>query len=231
MMEVFMNFLDQLDLIIQNKHMLEHTFYVKWSKGELTKEQLQAYAKDYYLHIKAFPKYLSAIHSRCDDLEARKLLLDNLMDEENGYPNHIDLWKQFVFALGVTPEELEAHEPSEAAKAKVATFMRWCTGDSLAAGVAALYSYESQIPRIAREKIRGLTEYFGFSNPEDYAYFTEHEEADVRHAREEKALIEMLLKDDADKVLEASQEVTQSLYGFLDSFLDPGTCRSCHQSY
>ncbi|CRH27243.1 Chlamydia protein associating with death domains [Chlamydia trachomatis] len=49
-----MNFLDQLDLIIQNKHMLEHTFYVKWSKGELTKEQLQAYAKDYYLHIKAF---------------------------------------------------------------------------------------------------------------------------------------------------------------------------------
>lgn len=74
MMEVFMNFLDQLDLIIQNKHMLEHTFYVKWSKGELTKEQLQAYAKDYYLHIKAFPKYLSAIHSRCDDLEARKLL-------------------------------------------------------------------------------------------------------------------------------------------------------------
>lgn len=131
-------------------------------EGELTKEQLQAYAKDYYLHIKAFPKYLSAIHSRCDDLEARKLLLDNLMDEENGYPNHIDLWKQFVFALGVTPEELEAHEPSEAAKAKVATFVRWCTGDSLAAGVAALYSYESQIPRIAREKIRGLTEYFDF---------------------------------------------------------------------
>ena len=224
-----MNFLDQLDSIIQNKHMLDHPFYMKWSKGELTKEQLQAYAKDYYLHIKAFPKYLSAIHSRCDDLKARKLLLDNLMDEEHGYPNHIDLWKQFVFALGVSPEELEAHEPSEAAKAKVATFMRWCTGDSLAAGVAALYSYESQIPCVAKEKIRGLKEFFGFSQPEDYAYFTEHEEADVRHASEERALIAMLSKDDSEQVLEASREVTHSLYGFLDSFLEPAACCHCHK--
>ncbi|WP_375793780.1 CADD family putative folate metabolism protein [Chlamydia sp. 12-01] len=212
--------LDLLDKNIKEKHMLDHTFYMKWSKGELTKEQLKAYAKDYYLHIKAFPRYLSAVHSRCDNLEARKLLLDNLMDEETGYPNHIDLWKNFAYALGVTEEELESHVPSAAAQKKVDTFLRWCTGDSLSAGVSALYTYESQIPTVAETKISGLKQYFGFTAPEDYEYFTVHQDVDVRHAREERELIETLLNSDCNKVLQASREVCDALYDFLDTFLD-----------
>ncbi|CAG9046189.1 CADD family putative folate metabolism protein [Chlamydia abortus] len=212
--------LDLLDKNINQKHMLNHTFYMKWSKGELTKEQLKAYAKDYYLHIKAFPRYLSAIHSRCDNVEARKVLLDNLMDEEIGNPNHIDLWKNFAYALGVTKEELENHVPSAAAQKKVATFLRWCSGDSLSAGISALYTYESQIPAVAETKISGLKQYFGFTNPEDYEYFSVHQDVDVRHARQEKELIETLLNNDCNKILQASREVCDALYDFLDSFLD-----------
>ncbi|EPP34519.1 pqqC-like protein [Chlamydia ibidis] len=212
--------LNLLDQIIKEKHMLNHTFYMKWSAGELTQTQLQNYAKDYYLHIKAFPKYISAIHSRCDNLAARKLLLSNLMDEENGYPNHIDLWKNFAYALGVSEEELESHTPSPQAQEKVATFMRWCTGDSLSAGVAALYTYESQIPTVAETKIEGLKKYFGFSNPQDYEYFTVHQELDVKHSQEEKELIEMLLNNDCGKILQATRDVTSALWNFLGSFLD-----------
>ncbi|BAE80789.1 coenzyme PQQ synthesis protein C [Chlamydia felis Fe/C-56] len=212
--------LDLLDKNIQEKHMLNHPFYMKWSRGELTKEQLQTYAKDYYLHIKAFPRYLSSLHSRCDNLEARKLLLDNLMDEETGHPNHIDLWKNFAYALGVTEEELENHIPSAAAQKKVDTFLRWCTGDSLSAGISALYTYESQIPAVAETKISGLKQYFGFTAPEDYEYFTVHQDVDVRHSREERELIQALQNNDGNKVLQASKEVCDALYDFLDSFLD-----------
>ncbi|AEB56009.1 MULTISPECIES: CADD family putative folate metabolism protein [Chlamydia] len=212
--------LDLLDKNINQKHMLNHTFYMKWSKGELTKDQLKAYAKDYYLHIKAFPRYISAIHSRCDNLEARKLLLENLMDEEAGNPNHIGLWKNFAYALGVTEEELENHVPSAAAQKKVDTFLRWCSGDSLSAGISALYTYESQIPAVAESKISGLKQYFGFTSPEGYEYFSVHKDVDVKHAREEKVLIETLLNNDCNKILQASREVCDALYEFLDGFLD-----------
>ncbi|WP_348663449.1 CADD family putative folate metabolism protein [Chlamydia vaughanii] len=212
--------LDLLDKNIKAKQMLDHPFYMRWSEGKLTIEQLQVYAKDYYLHIKAFPRYLSAVHSRCDNLAARKLLLDNLMDEENGYPNHIDLWKDFAYALGVTEDELESHIPGPAAQKKVDTFLRWCSGDSLAAGVSALYTYESQIPEVAATKISGLKQYFGFKDPQGYEYFTVHNEVDIRHAREERELIEVLGNNDQDKVLQASKEVCDALWCFLDSFLE-----------
>lgn len=213
-------YLDEIDQNIQKRHMLNHPFYVKWSKGELTKEQLQAYAKDYYLHIKAFPRYLSALHSRCDHLPARKLLLENLMDEENGYPNHIDLWKRFAFALGVTEEELEQHQPSLQAQQKVETFLRWCQSGSLSAGVAALYTYESQIPEVAGAKISGLKEFFGFENPEDYEYFSVHHDIDIKHSQEEREMIEMLKKDDEKLAIQASKEICEALYAFLGSFIE-----------
>lgn len=214
------SYLDVLDTHINQHHMLNHPFYAQWSKGKLTKEQLQEYAKDYYLHIKAFPKYLSTLHSRCDDLQVRRLLLENLMDEEIGKPNHIDLWKRFALALGVTSEELENHQPSSQARKKVSTFLRWCSQGSLAAGVAALYTYESQIPAVAGTKISGLKEFFGFTDPADYEYFTEHHHVDVKHSQEEKKMIEMLSDGDHAQVLQASQEICASLSDFLSSFLN-----------
>ena len=33
----------------------------------------------YYEHVRNFPIYLSATHSRCDDMEVRQLLLENLV--------------------------------------------------------------------------------------------------------------------------------------------------------
>lgn len=79
--------IDKLEKLIQQKHMLSHSFYQAWSCGALTKATLKAYAKEYYQHVKAFPTYISALHSRCDDPEIRRCLLTNLIDEESGHPN------------------------------------------------------------------------------------------------------------------------------------------------
>jgi pyrroloquinoline-quinone synthase len=32
------------------------------------------------------------LHSRCDELETRQVLLENLIDEERGAGNHPELW-------------------------------------------------------------------------------------------------------------------------------------------
>jgi len=72
--------------------MLKHPFYQAWTAGTLSLERLQNYAVEYYPHVAAFPRYLSAIHSRCADIATRQAILENLIEEERGSENHPELW-------------------------------------------------------------------------------------------------------------------------------------------
>ena len=100
-------YLKQLDNKLDKFHLLKHPFYVAWNNGELSQEILQDYAEQYYQHIKAFPRYISATHSLCEDIEQRKILLDNLSDEEDFEKDHPMLWKQFALAVGADESQLE----------------------------------------------------------------------------------------------------------------------------
>src|ERR1700745_3229506 len=88
--------LDQIDNDIAAKHLLKHPFYLAWTRGELGRAALADYARQYYQHVAAFPTYLSAVHAKCDNQLTRRQLLDNLIDEEAGSPNHPELWLQFA---------------------------------------------------------------------------------------------------------------------------------------
>src|SRR6266566_6048110 len=84
-------YLDKIDDDIARKHLLKHPFYLAWTRGELSKEALADYARQYYHHVAAFPTYLSAVHAKCEEQDTRKQLLNNLVDEEAGSPNHPEL--------------------------------------------------------------------------------------------------------------------------------------------
>ena len=88
-------FIDQLDEKIQEKHLLNHPFYESWNAGELSHDTIQEYAAQYFRHVSLFPRYLSAIHSNCDEIKVRQLLLENLVEEEGGKENHPELWMRF----------------------------------------------------------------------------------------------------------------------------------------
>ena len=104
-------------------HLLAHPFYQAWNEGHVPKERLKEYVKQYYNHVKAFPRYISATHSLCDDLEKRKILLENLADEEglNGIP-HPELWLRFAEGLGVSRSEMENQPARESIKNVVSVF-------------------------------------------------------------------------------------------------------------
>src|SRR5437870_8652995 len=102
--------LDKVDSDIAEKHLLKHPFYLAWTRGELSKDALIDYAKQYYHHVAAFPTYLSAVHAKCDDQPTRKQILSNLIDEEAGSPNHPELLKQFANALWVNEVDLSKTE-------------------------------------------------------------------------------------------------------------------------
>src|SRR5258706_9730850 len=138
--------LDKIDNDIAEKHLLNHPFYLAWTRGELSREALADYASQYYHHVAAFPTYLSAVHSNCTDMATRKELLQNLTDEESGSPNHPELWLQFAKGLGVDEATAQGAEQRAETRNLIAAFRSVCRDHSTAEGVGALYAYESQIP-------------------------------------------------------------------------------------
>ncbi len=212
---------------IAERHLLKHPFYVAWTKGELTLEQLRTYAGQYFHHVLAEPTYLSAVHSRTphftadgrSDLSARQSILQNLIEEEYGPKNHPALWKRFAQALGMTADDLAAAAPNAATRRLIETFTDLCANRPYYAGLAALHAFESQVPAIAAVKIDGLRRFYGIADPEGVEFFSLHERADVEHSAAEWRLIERAA-DSAEKqgeVVDATAAACEALWSFLDS--------------
>jgi pyrroloquinoline-quinone synthase len=214
-------YLDRLDEQIAARHLLTHPFYLAWTRGELHIDTLADYACQYYRQVAAFPTYLSALHARCDDQPTRRQLLANLIDEEAGNPNHPQLWRNFAAALGVSPNELDEAKAWPETAELIATFRSLCSEGDLAAGLAALYAYESQIPAVSESKIDGLVKHYYFEDPESYRYFTVHIEADKEHAATERALLEKnITAQNAPAMIAAAERVLSALWELLS-----GVCR------
>lgn len=212
--------------IVNERHLLGHPFYVAWTKGELTLDQLRAYAGQYLHHVLAEPTYLSAVHSNTphfasdgtSDLRPRQTILQNLVDEELGAKNHPALWKQFAHALGLSEDDLAKTSALPATRRLIETFAELCRNRPYYAGLAALHAYESQVPAIAAVKIEGLRRFYGIEDAAAYEFFTVHEQADVWHSAEEWKLIERAA-DTPEKqaeVLAATRAACDALWSFLD---------------
>ena len=211
-------FLRILDETIARYSLLDHPFYKEWSKGNLTKEALKEYAKQYYAHVRNFPIYLSATHSRCEDAEVRQLLLENLVDEELGEENHPELWLRFADGLGVPRRDVRHAELLANTIESVNTVKSLTTSDRYLRGVAALYAYESQVPEIAKSKREGLRAFYGIDDERSVSYFTVHEEADLIHRRTERDILKEKAVDEAARrdVLDAAETSARAMGAFLD---------------
>ena len=179
-----------LNAMVAERSLLKHPFYQEWSAGQLSLERLRNYAAQYYRHVEAFPRYLSALHSRCADLETRQALLDNLIDEERGAENHPELWLRFAEGLGAPRESVLASAPSPSTRNLVDTFTQLVREAELPSGLAALYVYEAQIPPVAETKIEGLRQFYGISDDRSLSFFKVHQAADVYHAETTARLLE-----------------------------------------
>ena len=211
-----MTFASEFKNQIAEFNLLQHPFYQAWMKGELTKENLNHYAVQYYPHVKAFPRYVSAVHSQCEDTASRRFLLENLNDEE-GFPNredHPELWKQFAEGMGASRLDIENGKIGPKAQELVDKFWSLCRS-SYAEGLATLYAYEHQIPEIAKAKISGLIERYGVSDSKTLKFFSVHESADVFHSEACVRLLNELPEEDRAPALAAGKKAAMALWDFL----------------
>jgi len=219
-----------VEAIIEERLLLKHPFYQAWQKGALTLEDLAEYARQYYPHVAAFPRYVSAVHSNCADAAARGVLLDNLIEEERGSGGHPELWLRFAEAVGAPRAEVLAAEPVPAAAACVSSFIKLTRDENPLVGLAALYAYESQIPAVAATKRSGLNDFYGLTGDDAHAFFRVHQDADVWHSQVERETIQRLAVTDEDRelvkssVAAACDAVNRLLDGVVES---RGICAAC----
>mgnify|MGYP000169748609 FL=1 len=207
-------FSKELNKKLDEYHLLKHPFYKSWNDGKLTREIIKDYAEQYYQHVKAFPRYISATHSLCEDLEKRRILLENLQDEEKKGADHPTLWKNFALAIGADVEKIEEVKKYDFTKELIDNFFK--NGrSSYAEGLGSLYTYERQVPEIADTKIRGLKNHYGVNSKEGLEFFEVHKEADVYHREACEKLLDGLSKNEQEKAEKAALSTAKYLWNFL----------------
>tara|TARA_Y100001960_G_C14401323_1_gene693551 strand:- start:39 stop:710 length:672 start_codon:yes stop_codon:yes gene_type:complete len=211
------SFIVQLDAIIEKKHLLNHSFYQAWNMGELSHETIKEYSAQYFQHVSSFPRYLSAIHSNCDDIKTRQLLLDNLIDEEKGPENHPELWMRFAEGMGNRRENVQNKSAMKEIEELVNTFNKLSRSEQYHIGLAALYCYESMQPEISKTKKDGLQKFYGIQDEETLKFFTVHMHADKWHREVVRELLIDLSNTNQkqEEILEAVESALFALNNFL----------------
>ena len=212
-------FFPELDACITKHDLLCHPFYQAWSAGTLTRDDLREYAADYYHHVAAFPEYLRELAARTVDGGLRGAILSNRADElgADGGPAHHELWLDFAEGMGADRAAVVKHEPVAEVSELMATFRRIATEGTPEEALAAFYAYESQVPRVAQAKARGLRQWYG-ADSKTCAYFTLHQTADVQHARvwREQLGSQVSGAKSQEEVLDAAETAARALWRALD---------------
>lgn len=218
------DFFELLDARLARHDLLCHPFYKAWSAGELTREDLREYGQDYFHHVEAFPTYLAEFAMRLNESELRRAVLANMADEkglEDGVeqvaPAHSELWLDFVEGMGAR-REMITHSPLPEIRQLISHFHRVASEGTPEEALAAFYAYESQVPRLAKEKERGLRQMYG-AGEKACRYFSLHATADVYHSQVwRRQLAKRLEKhpERAEQALAAGEAAAEALWRALD---------------
>jgi pyrroloquinoline-quinone synthase len=189
------DFFDRLEAARERWNVLEHPFYVRWSNGELSPEELAFYAGEYRHAVVALAEAVAGTGSA-----------EHAAEEAE----HIELWDEFASAAGAS----DAVEPRPETRACVDS---WTAGRDALESLVATYAIESGQPEISHTKLDGLLGHYGFEPGPATEYFALHSTLDQHHAARSRELIEARLDGaDADRLLEVAEVALRANWELLD---------------
>lgn len=200
-----MNFWDRFDEIATRHDVLRHPFYVRWSEGTLTRDELARYAGQYRHAVVALAEAASSAARSPEAGDDAEALAAHAADEAA----HVAVWDEFASEVGGDPGAVPTRETEECARV-------WA-GDPdrpLLQTLAAMYAIESAQPAISETKLDGLATHYGISSNR---YFDVHRRLDVEHAAEARELIERRLEGaDEDALLASAEAALRGNWMLLD---------------
>ena len=120
--------------------------------------------------------------------------------------------------MGADRQEVRDREAMPEVREAVAEFQRVARAGATAEALAAFYAYESQVPRVAKEKADGLAQRYG-ADAKTCGYFKLHQFADVEHSEVWRELLSAEVSahpEQAEAALNSAEKAAQSLWHVLD---------------
>jgi pyrroloquinoline-quinone synthase len=194
-----MQLIDRLDAARRRWNVLEHPFYRRWECGELSRDELTAYAGE----------YRHAVVALADAAETAAPLGSPEHSAEER--SHVELWDDFAAAVDAEPGPARLDGTNKCVTA-------WTGARDPVEALGILYAIEAGQPDVSRTKLAGLVEHYGFE-PESpaSAYFTVHAERDHEHAAGSRELLERHARpEDADRVVDAAERALIGNWALLD---------------
>jgi pyrroloquinoline-quinone synthase len=196
---------DRIEESRAKHNVLEHPFYVRWSAGELSGEELARYSGQYRHATEAIAR-LCASAAEAAPSGHREEIDAHAAEEEA----HVSLWDDFVEAAGGEIGAEPTPETTECVRA-------WTETNGYLPALARLYAIESGQPEISRVKRAGLVELYGVADGSGTEYFALHEGRDAGHAAEVRDLIEQRARpEDADALVAAAGSAFRANWRLLD---------------
>ena len=178
---------------------------------------MQEYVKQYYVLEAHLPRFLSAAHSMCVDTEDRKILLENINDEEGTGTSHQELLLKFSEGLGIKHEDVINATLLQETEDMIDTFFS-LSFSSYASALGALFAYEFQASEIAESKILGLKKFYNIQG-DMLEFFEVHIQADKWHSEQFITLLKRLDQDELEDAMESCKAALSVLNVFLDGMM------------
>jgi pyrroloquinoline-quinone synthase len=189
-----MNLIERIDEARARWNVLDHPFYLRWERGDLSRDDLAYYAGEYRHAVVALA-------------DAARVGGDAEHVAEEAA--HIHLWDDFAAALDAPLDREPSAETRECASA-------WRPEDSLEAR-AVLYAVESGQPAISQTKLTGLVDHYGFTaGSKGTEYFELHSDRDHEHAAASAEVLREAKPEDTDRLAAAAEAALKGNWRLLD---------------
>ncbi|HEX5187159.1 MAG TPA: iron-containing redox enzyme family protein, partial [Nitrososphaeraceae archaeon] len=204
--------MDQINAEIEKGSLLKHKFYQMWQEGKLTLDHLAGYSKEYYQLVKSVPQLVENTLINNKNEKYDKIIRSNL-DEER---DHIEPWIKFASSLNVGSEELNEY-PGETSTRKAVDTLLEISKSSFEEGVASLYAFEKELPKISETKSKGLIQFYNKVDDDSHRYFAIHKEVDIYHAKVWENILNDCSEDKHQTILNAVKISLAAQNNLLDS--------------
>lgn len=195
------DFWSRLEEVRARNDVLEHPFYVRWTRGELSREELAIYAGEYRHAVVAIAD-VAGKAAAPGDADLRRHA-----QEERA---HVELWDRFAEAVGADIRRAPAPETADCLAA-------WTSGADLFDRLVTLYAIESAQPAIAQVKREGLVGFYGVEPGQATSYFDLHAELDHEHAAESRKRIDAHLESaDQNRLVARAEATLRGYWRLLD---------------
>lgn len=199
----------ELSRALEGRRLLDHPFYRRWSIGQVSLQELRAYAAQYRHFERKLPAILIDIAAAAPTEAGRAQALRNLADEAGEATSHVELFEQFAAAID-TPADAA---PSPAMERLLESYAE-ASERGAAEAFAAVWAYEVQAPEVSESKAGGLREHYGVSGA-GLSFWEVHARLDQDHASWALEAIAGMV-DEAASVRRSARLAADAWWGFLD---------------